>query len=67
MTDDKDKITIETGDAGKGESQIDKDANTEELEERALSVFSSERNEDITALVLSLLTTFIVLFFTKWT
>ena len=38
----------------------------EELEERALSVFSSERNEDMTALVLSLLTTLIVLIFTKW-
>ncbi|HEB68735.1 MAG TPA: hypothetical protein ENI88_03835 [Desulfobulbus sp.] len=61
-----DKITIETGDAGKGESQIAKDANTEELEERALSVFASERNEDLTALILSLLTTFIVLIFTKW-
>ncbi len=42
------------------------DKNTEELEERALSVFSSERNEDITALVLCLATTFIVLLFTKW-
>jgi len=62
----KDKITIETGDAGKGESEIAIDANTEELEERALSVFSSERNEDMTALVLSLITTFIVLIFTKW-
>ncbi len=62
----KDKITINTGDAGKGESEIAKEANTEELEERALSVFSSERNEDITALVLSLITTFIVLIFTKW-
>ncbi len=61
-----DKITIETGDAGKGESTIAKDANTEELEERALSVFSSERNEDMTALILSLLTTFVVLIFTKW-
>jgi hypothetical protein len=60
------KITIETGDAGKGESVIDKNADTEELEERALSVFASERNEDITALVLSLITTFIVLLFTKW-
>ena len=60
------KVTIETGDAGKGESTIAKNANTEELEERALSVFSSERNEDITALVLSLITTFIVLLFTKW-
>jgi len=62
----KEKITIETGDAGKGKSEIAKNANTEELEERALSVFSSERNEDITALVLSLITTFIVLVFTKW-
>ncbi len=61
-----DKITIETGDAGKGEAEISKNANTEELEERALSVFSSERNEDMTALILSLLTTFIVLIFTKW-
>lgn len=61
-----DKITIETGDAGKGESKIAKDANTEELEERALSVFSSERNEDMTALILSLITTFVVLIFTKW-
>ena len=40
--------------------------NTEELEERALSVFSSERNEDLTALILCLITTFLVLFFTKW-
>lgn len=63
----EEKITIVTGDAGKGESEISKNANTEELEERALSVFSSERNEDITALVLSLLTVFIVLVFTKWT
>ncbi len=61
-----DKITIETGDAGKGESEIAKDANTEELEERALSVFASERNEDMTALILSLITTFVVLIFTKW-
>ena len=62
----EEKITIETGDAGKGTSEIAKNANTEELEERALSVFSSERNEDITALVLSLVTTFIVMLFTKW-
>ncbi|HEB50649.1 MAG TPA: hypothetical protein ENI89_08580 [Desulfobulbus sp.] len=62
----EDKIKIETGDAGKGESEISRDANTEELEERALSVFASERNEDITALVLSLITTFLVLLFTKW-
>jgi len=63
----EEKITIETGDAGKGTSEISKDANVEELEERALSVFSSERNEDLTALILSLVVTFGVLVFTKWT
>ncbi|HKJ64146.1 MAG TPA: hypothetical protein VJ969_02005 [Desulfopila sp.] len=41
-------------------------ANVEELEERALSVFNSERAEDLTALVLCLVTTFLVLLFTKW-
>ena len=46
--------------------KVNDDNNTDELEERALSVFSSERNEDITALVLCLVTTFIVLLFTKW-
>ncbi|MGB3224054.1 MAG: hypothetical protein WBB23_14720 [Desulforhopalus sp.] len=61
-----DKKTIETGDAGKGQTVISETANTEELEERALSVFNSERNEDLTALVLCLATTFIVLLFTKW-
>ncbi len=66
MSDDKKDITIETGDAGKGTSVIADGANTEELEERALSVFSSERNEDMTALILCLLTTFLVLLFTKW-
>ena len=35
-------------------------------EERALSVFASERNEDLTALTLCLITTFLVLLFTKW-
>jgi len=60
------KVTIETGDAGKGRSEIAEDANTEELEERALSVFASERNEDLTALILCLITTFLVLLFTKW-
>ena len=40
--------------------------NVEELEERALSVFNSERAEDTTALVFCLITTFIVLLFTKW-
>jgi len=62
----EEKIVIETVEAGKGETVIDKDADTEELEERALSVFASERNEDITALILSLITTFVVLLFTKW-
>ncbi len=38
----------------------------DEMEERALSVFSNEKNEDITALVFSLITVFIVLLFTKW-
>lgn len=67
MSDDKEKkVTIETGDAGKGTSEIVDGANTEELEERALSVFASERNEDITALVFCLITTFLVLLFTKW-
>jgi len=66
MSDDKKDITIETGDAGKGSSVIAEGANTEELEERALSVFSSERNEDMTALILCLITTFLVLLFTKW-
>jgi hypothetical protein len=37
-----------------------------EMEERALSVFSSERNEDLTALIFCLITTFLVLLFTKW-
>ena len=66
MSDKEKKVTIETGDAGKGTSEIGEKANTEELEERALSVFSSERNEDMTALVLCLITTFLVLLFTKW-
>ena len=67
MSDDKEKkVTIETGDAGKGTSEIAADANTEELQERALSVFSSERNEDLTALIFCLITTFLVLLFTKW-
>ncbi len=66
MSDSEKKVTIETGDAGKGSSEIAEGANTEELQERALSVFSSERNEDLTALVLCLITTFLVLLFTKW-
>lgn len=37
-----------------------------QLEERALSVFNSERAEDLTALIFCLITTFIVLLFTKW-
>lgn len=44
----------------------EEDANVEELEERALSVFNSERAEDLTALVFCLITTFLVLLFTKW-
>ena len=43
-----------------------KDDNVEELEERALSVFNSERAEDLTALIFCLATTFLVLLFTKW-
>jgi len=66
MSDEKKKVTIETGDAGKGTTELSADANTEEMEERALSVFSSDRNEDITALVFCLITTFMVLLFTKW-
>jgi hypothetical protein len=66
MTEEKEKITIDTGDAGKGTSEIPKDADTDELEERALSVFASERNEDMTALILCLVVTFFVLLFTKW-
>ena len=66
MSDEEKKITIETGDAGKGSTEISEGANTEELEERALSVFSSDRNEDIVALVFCLITTFMVLLFTKW-
>ena len=66
MSNEEKKVTIETGDAGKGTSEIAEEANTEELEERALSVFASERNEDMTALVFCLITTFLVLLFTKW-
>ena len=66
MSDEDKKVTIETGDAGKGTTDISETANTEELEERALSVFSSDRNEDIVALVFCLITTFLVLLFTKW-
>lgn len=43
-----------------------KEANVDELEERALSVFNSERAEDLTALIFCLITTFVVLVFTKW-
>ncbi|MEN8244089.1 MAG: hypothetical protein ABFS43_04225 [Thermodesulfobacteriota bacterium] len=60
------KVDIETMDAGKGVSSYDKDSDTQEMEERALSVFSSERNEDLTALIFCLVTTFLVLLFTKW-
>jgi hypothetical protein len=60
------KIDIDTGDAGKGTSSISASADTQEMEERALSVFASERNEDLTALIFCLITTFLVLLFTKW-
>lgn len=66
MSNNEKKVTIETGEAGKGSSEISEGANTEELQERALSVFSSERNEDLTALILCLVTTFLVSLFTKW-
>lgn len=46
--------------------KIKDDENVEELEERALSVFSSERAEDLTALIFCLITTFVVMVFTKW-
>ena len=46
--------------------KIKDDENVEELEERALSVFSSERAEDLTALIFCLITTFVVMIFTKW-
>ncbi len=35
-------------------------------EERALSVFNSEKNEDLTALSFALVVVFVVLLFTKW-
>jgi hypothetical protein len=35
-------------------------------EERALSVFASEKNEDLTALGMVMIVTFLVLLFTKW-
>jgi len=44
------------------DQKSDQDAN----EERALSVFASEKNEDLTALGLVLVVTFLVLLFTKW-
>lgn len=48
------------------DDKIKNDDNVEELEERALSVFNSERAEDLTALIFCLITTFVVLVFTKW-
>ncbi len=35
-------------------------------EERALSVFASEKNEDLTALGMVMVVTLLVLLFTKW-
>ncbi len=61
-----DKKTVQANNSATGEHNHSNGANTDELEERALSVFSSERSEDLTALALSLITTFIVLLFTKW-
>lgn len=46
--------------------KVKNEANVDELEERALSVFNSERAEDLTALILCLATTFMVMLFTKW-
>ena len=66
MSNEEKKVTIKTGDAGKGSAELSDDVNTKELEERALSVFSSDRNEDIVALIFCLITTFLVLLFTKW-
>ena len=60
------KIDVDTGSEGKGSHAFKKNADTNEMEERALSVFASERNEDMTALVFCLITTFLVLLFTKW-
>ena len=63
---DKKKMDIDTGMEGKGKHTFKQDAGTQEMEERALSVFASERNEDLTALTFCLITTFLVLLFTKW-
>lgn len=60
------QVDIDTGMEGKGKHSFKKEADTQEMEERALSVFASERNEDLTALTLCLITTFLVLLFTKW-
>ncbi len=57
---------IDTGSEGKGSHAFKSDADTQEMEERALSVFSSERNEDLTARIFCLITTFLVLLFPKW-
>ncbi|XPV74964.1 MAG: hypothetical protein ACNI27_10010 [Desulfovibrio sp.] len=40
--------------------------NQDNLEERALSVFASERSEDLTALTLVIIVVVLVLLFTKW-
>lgn len=60
------KIEINTGSEGKGSHAFSENGKTQEMEERALSVFASERNEDLTALIFCLITTFLVLLFTKW-
>ncbi len=43
-----------------------KDDKQGKAEERQLSVFKNEKHEDLTALVLCLVTVFVVLCFTKW-
>jgi hypothetical protein len=63
MSDRKATETVQRGNASQTKIQS---ADTSEMEERALSVFASERNEDLTALILCLITTFVVLAFTKW-
>jgi hypothetical protein len=48
----------------KAQPTLDRDKAS--MEERALSVFASERSEDITAMILTFLSALIVLIFTKW-
>ncbi len=57
---------IDTGSEGKGSHTYKEDAGTQEMEERALSDIASARTEHLTALLYCLITTFLVLLFTKW-